>query len=482
MSDATPMLLNMGAELGSSAGLKSFASQVPPIGGQTGAQGNEFAGVLQSVLAPDVAGPTDGNPIQAMELQADPLLLAKLGNAANPLLSQAMLEMDPAGLSIGNTLPGEEQDLAWQTLLAEYDSTDPDGTRVLLASGDAEGYQLEELSADDLFPQLQIQNSDELKQRVSQDENAELKNLLEDMEQNLSEQRDESMPDSPISLAAVQTQDIPVVAKPVVSSAEEEALSRLAKTEMFSSQQAGQRMQADAHTNALSAEQQADANQSFQDQIERMMGQGHSDFKETAATKADALINATSEQSFMVKPAAQAGASTYAAVSGFGTSQPSVASTSAPVIAQMTIPPQNPSWGEVVGDRLQWMANQNIQEAKIRLHPQELGQLDVHIQVGKDQQTTIAFSTPHAQVREALETAIPRLREMFGENGLTLGDVNVSQHSSSEQGQANRDDRSAETDRSPNAFSTGDTDTDSPDIPSTSRPGIQGNRMLDLYA
>lgn len=92
---------------------------------------------------------------------------------------------------------------------------------------------------------------------------------------------------------------------------------------------------------------------------------------------------------------------------------------------QVSVPVQNPQWGQQVGDRVQWMIGQNLHQADIHLNPPELGALKVHIQMHGDQ-ASVNFSSPHAQVRDALDAATPRLREMMHEAGLTLGDVNVS--------------------------------------------------------
>ena len=94
----------------------------------------------------------------------------------------------------------------------------------------------------------------------------------------------------------------------------------------------------------------------------------------------------------------------------------------------ISIPPTRPEWGSAMGERLQWMVNNKIQSAEIRLDPPELGTVDIKIVIQKDS-TQIHFITQHAQVKDALEQAMPRLREMFGETGLSLGDVNVSQES-----------------------------------------------------
>jgi flagellar hook-length control protein FliK len=98
----------------------------------------------------------------------------------------------------------------------------------------------------------------------------------------------------------------------------------------------------------------------------------------------------------------------------------------------ITIPPTRPEWSNVMGDRLQWMANNKIQAAEIRLDPPELGSVEIKIVIHKDT-AQVNFVSPHAQVRDAVENAIPRLREMFEEMGLSLGDVNVSQESFKQQ-------------------------------------------------
>ncbi len=95
---------------------------------------------------------------------------------------------------------------------------------------------------------------------------------------------------------------------------------------------------------------------------------------------------------------------------------------------QINLPVNQSQWGQAVGDRVQWMLSQNLQSAEIRLNPPELGLLEVRIQLQGDQ-ANVNFTSPHGQVRDALDAALPRLREMLEQSGLTLGDVNVSQQS-----------------------------------------------------
>lgn len=88
------------------------------------------------------------------------------------------------------------------------------------------------------------------------------------------------------------------------------------------------------------------------------------------------------------------------------------------------------AFAEQMAEKVVMMMTQKVQVAEIRLDPKELGAVDVKIRVQHDQ-TSVVFSSPHAQVRDALETSIPRLREMFAEAGVGLGSVNVNDRSAS---------------------------------------------------
>jgi flagellar hook-length control protein FliK len=85
----------------------------------------------------------------------------------------------------------------------------------------------------------------------------------------------------------------------------------------------------------------------------------------------------------------------------------------------------HPHWGNAVGEKILWMANQQLSSADIRLDPPELGSLQVRVTVQQDQ-ANISFITPHPQVRELLDQQVNRLREMFAEQGLQLGQVDIA--------------------------------------------------------
>lgn len=132
------------------------------------------------------------------------------------------------------------------------------------------------------------------------------------------------------------------------------------------------------------------------------------------------------------------------------------------------------SWEANFGSRLQMMVGQNIQTAEIRLDPPELGALDIKIKVNNDV-ASVNITSPHSQVREALESALPRLREMFAESGISLGDVNVRQESHTEQQQTSEGDSG----RSGSHLAT-EEETNNESIPLSRQ--IVSNNLLDIYA
>lgn len=94
----------------------------------------------------------------------------------------------------------------------------------------------------------------------------------------------------------------------------------------------------------------------------------------------------------------------------------------------------SPGWDAALGQKLTWVANQAHQVAELHLNPPNLGPLEVRLTVNNDQATAI-FVSNHAAVREAIESALPRLREMLADSGLTLGNVTVGSQSFSQQQQ-----------------------------------------------
>lgn len=94
----------------------------------------------------------------------------------------------------------------------------------------------------------------------------------------------------------------------------------------------------------------------------------------------------------------------------------------------LATPLTHPAWGDEFSQKITWMATQHTQSAELHLNPPQLGPLDVVLKMNGDQATAM-FTSPHAAVREAIEQALPKLREMLADNGIMLGNAMVSDHS-----------------------------------------------------
>jgi len=83
------------------------------------------------------------------------------------------------------------------------------------------------------------------------------------------------------------------------------------------------------------------------------------------------------------------------------------------------------AWSRGLGERLLLMADKGLQSATLRLQPEHLGPMEIRIHVDDDGAAQVLFSAHHGQTREALESAIPRLRELLAEQGLSLSQASV---------------------------------------------------------
>lgn len=99
-------------------------------------------------------------------------------------------------------------------------------------------------------------------------------------------------------------------------------------------------------------------------------------------------------------------------------------------VAPMPQPFNQQAWDDALGKNVMWMARHNVQSASLQLNPPDLGPLELKVSVTNDQ-ANVSFVVHHAAVRDAIEGALPRLRELFGDGGVNLGNVNVSDHSAS---------------------------------------------------
>ncbi|MGM0785230.1 MAG: flagellar hook-length control protein FliK [Pseudomonadota bacterium] len=112
-------------------------------------------------------------------------------------------------------------------------------------------------------------------------------------------------------------------------------------------------------------------------------------------------------------------AQTMTSATGPG-SMPSQATLSAPV--------QSPAWPGQLGQQLVQFARQGggEQQIEMRLHPAELGPLSVTLKM-TEQGAQAQFLSAHAQVRQAIEQALPQLRDALAEQGIDLSETSVGE-------------------------------------------------------
>ena len=104
------------------------------------------------------------------------------------------------------------------------------------------------------------------------------------------------------------------------------------------------------------------------------------------------------------------------------TSSTSTASSTTPTTVHETV--GSGAWANEVGQVALKMTTADLQSASLRLNPEHLGPLDVQVRVDNGV-THVAFTAAHADTRQALEASRTTLDQMFGSQGIKMGDVSV---------------------------------------------------------
>lgn len=114
------------------------------------------------------------------------------------------------------------------------------------------------------------------------------------------------------------------------------------------------------------------------------------------------------------------------AAAAHGAAAPSPARADAPQ-AQATVqaPVHESAFGREVGERVAVFVRAGVQSAELRVTPADLGPVTVRIDLSGTE-ASVAFTVAHADTREALQDALPRLRELLEANGIQLAEASVS--------------------------------------------------------
>lgn len=138
-----------------------------------------------------------------------------------------------------------------------------------------------------------------------------------------------------------------------------------------------------------------------------------------------------------------------------------------------------PGWGQELGNRIAWMASRMESRAELVLTPPQMGRIEVSLTVAGDQANAI-FTSANPVVREALEAAMPRLREMLADAGIQLGQAQVGAENSQQ---------SAQQEKNGDNFASGQGATSDPgpfqaitDMPLTPDSLKVGRGLVDVFA
>lgn len=113
-----------------------------------------------------------------------------------------------------------------------------------------------------------------------------------------------------------------------------------------------------------------------------------------------------------------------AAASPTQTAAPASALVTAPPAPQLNAQLGSPEWQQALNQQVLMFHRNGQQSAELRLHPQELGALQITLKLD-DQQAQLHIASAHGQVRAAVEAAMPQLRHALAESGINLGQSSV---------------------------------------------------------
>lgn len=140
--------------------------------------------------------------------------------------------------------------------------------------------------------------------------------------------------------------------------------------------------------------------------------------------KNPAIDNLSSAAASSQTQPAQSGTQAGVSPSGYATMPGTLTSQMAPT-PTVTTPVGHQGWADEFSQKISWVATQQNQTAQLHLNPPNLGPLDVMLKISGGEATAV-FASPHGAVREAIESALPKLREILADNGIMLGNTTIS--------------------------------------------------------
>ncbi|HFE3557292.1 TPA: flagellar hook length control protein FliK [Enterobacter hormaechei] len=164
-------------------------------------------------------------------------------------------------------------------------------------------------------------------------------------------------------------------------------------------------------------------------------------------------------------------------VSHLAPSQPAATVATAPVLSQ---PLGTHEWQQNLSQHITLFTRQGQQTAELRLHPEDLGQVQISLKLD-DNQAQLQMVSPHSHVRAALEAALPILRTQLAENGIQLSQSSVSSEGFTGQQQSS----SGQQQHASRSGQHGGFNDESEELlptPAALQSAARGSRAVDIFA
>ena len=145
-----------------------------------------------------------------------------------------------------------------------------------------------------------------------------------------------------------------------------------------------------------------------------------------------------------------------------------------------------PEWQQQLGQQVMMFNRQGLQSAELRLHPQDLGSIQISMKI-ENNQAQLHFVSGHSAVRSAIEAAMPDLKTALADNGISLGQSSVGSDSSQWQQAQQQSSQSGSQQGNASswaAFNAGGVNSaaDALPVPASLAQRISGNNSVDIFA